>query len=94
MPPIFDEQNPAPARTGHEYGKERDLTQQICFSYRNLVNRIEAIGGEIADEIILATEHGDTDKAKILSHFALMLRDAHNKNVKLKTKMEAQGLGH
>lgn len=90
-PPTFED---LPQRTGHEYGKERDLMEQICFAYRNFVNRIEAIGGEIADEILLANEAGDTDKARILSHFALMLRDAHSKNVKLKTKMEAQGLGY
>jgi hypothetical protein len=91
--PIFDE-TPTPPRTGHEYGKERDLMEQICFAYRNLVNRVEAIGDDVADEIILAGQDGDSDKVKYLSTVAGALRDAHSKNVKLKTKMEAQGLGH
>lgn len=91
-PPTFEDLPPRPH--GHEYGKERDLMEQICFAYRNLVNRIDAIVTDIADEIILAGQNGDSEKVKYLSLVAGDLREAHSKNVKLKTKMEAQGLGY
>lgn len=87
MPPTF-ESNPQ-----DRYKIERDLEQQIHFAYRNLVNRIEGLADELADAVVLAVSNGEPAVARLLAPFAEQLKDCHGKNIKLKTKMEAAGLG-
>ena len=82
------EDTPHPSR-----GIDRDLNQQIAHAYLLGVNRIISIAADMSDEITLAVDNGDMEKAKALTPFSIHLKDWISKNIKLKTKMLSHGLG-
>lgn len=86
--PTFEEPSQHPRN-----GIVRDLDQQIHLAYHLGFNRIVRIAADLSDEITVAIDDGDSERAKLLNPWLILLKEWIEKNQKLHTKMRAAGLG-